>query len=150
MSFRKNSQEVDSAKAFMGKNVIVTDNHSWSTEEIVITSLERSKIEHQFKISKDPFQVRLNPMFHWTDDKIRCHVLTCMIALTALRLLELKLGDKYTSKTIMEEMHNLDCVLIWKSGAGKPELNLEEPNEFQAEVLKALSYEFKDGWALQN
>ena len=49
-------------------------------------------------------------MFHWTDGKIRCHLLTCMIALTALRLLVLKLNDKYTSKVIMEEMHSLDFV----------------------------------------
>ena len=29
-------------------------------------------------------------MFHWTDSKIRCHLLTCVIALTMKRLLELK------------------------------------------------------------
>jgi transposase len=150
MSIRRNTQEIDSAKALMGKNVIVTDNHAWSTEEIVTTSLDRSKIEHQFRISKDPFQVRLNPMFHWTDHKIRCHVMTCMFALTALRLLELKLGDKYTSRAIMEEMHSLDCVLSWQPGVRKPELILEEPTAFQTEVLEALGYVIEDGWVLQS
>ena len=73
-----------------------------------------------------------------------------MFALTALRLLELKLGDKYTSKKIIEEMHNFDCVLSWQPGARKPELTLEEPNAFQSEVLEALGYVIKDGWVLQN
>ncbi len=86
MSFRKDTQEVSSAKALMGKNMIVTDNCHWSTEEIVLASLDRYKSENQFKVSKDPFQVQVNPMFHWTDGKIRCHLLTCMMAMTALKL----------------------------------------------------------------
>jgi len=149
MSFRKNTQEVDSAKAMMGKNFIVTDNSHWSTEEIAMASLDRYKIEKQFRISKDPFQVRVNPMFHWTDGKIRCHLLTCMIAMTALRLLELKLGDKYTSRIIMEEMHALNCVLTWAQGAQKPVLGLEEPTSLQAEILRGIGYVIQDAWVLQ-
>lgn len=149
MSFRKNIQEVASAKALMGKNMIVTDNSHWSTEEIVLASLDRYKIENQFKVSKDPFQVRVNPMFHWTDGKIRCHLLTCMMAMTALRLLELKLGDKYTSKVIMEEMHDLDCILTWHKDTMKPELGLETPSEIQAEILKGMGYVIQDAWVLQ-
>ena len=149
MSFRKNTQEVASAKALMGKNMIVTDNSHWSTEDIVLASLDRYKIENQFKVSKDPFQVRVNPMFHWTDGKIRCHLLTCMMAMTALRLLELKLGDKYTSKVIMEEMHDLDCILTWHKDTMKPELGLETPSEIQAEILKGMGYVIQDAWVLQ-
>ena len=149
MSFRKNAQEVASAMALMGKNIIVTDNSHWITEEIVLASLDRYKIENQFRVSKDPFQVRVNPIFHWTDGKIRCHLLTCMIALTALRLLELKFDNKYTSKVIMEEMHDFDCVLTWHQGAKAPELGLETPNEFQTEILKGMGYVIQDAWVLQ-
>jgi len=149
MRFRKNHQEISIAKALMGKNLIVTDNSSWSTEDIVQTSLDRYKVEKCFRTSKDPFQVRVNPMFHWTDTKIRCHILTCIMALTALRLIELKLNDKYTSKVIMEEMHDLDCVLTWPKGARKPEVRLETPTELQTEILKAMGYVIKDAWVLQ-
>jgi hypothetical protein len=72
-----------------------------------------------------------------------------MIALTTLRLLELKLNDKYTSKVIMEEMHNLDCILTWPQGAKKPELSLENPNELQAEILRGLGSVIKEAWVLQ-
>ncbi|MCF8029329.1 MAG: IS1634 family transposase [Desulfohalobiaceae bacterium] len=149
MSFRRNSQEIKSAKATMGKNVIITDNSRWSTEQIVLSLLDRHKIERQFRVSKDPFQVRVNPMFHWTDHKILCHLLICMIALTALRLLELKLDDKYTSKVIMEEMHSFDCVLTWPEVAKKPELMLEEPTDLQAEILRGVGYVVQDAWVLQ-
>jgi hypothetical protein len=150
MSFRKNSQEVDSAIALMGKDLIVTDNSHWSTEDIVLASLDRYKVENQFRTRKNPYQVRVNPMSHWTDGKIRCHLLTCMIALTALRLLELKLGDKYTSKVIMEEMHDLDCVFTWYKDSKEPELGLETPSELQADILKDMGYVIKDAWALQS
>jgi hypothetical protein len=49
----------------MGKNIIVTDNHMWSTEAIVTASLDRSRIENQFRASKASCHVRVNPMFHW-------------------------------------------------------------------------------------
>ncbi len=64
-----------------GRNVIVTDNHDWSTEEIVQLSLDRSGVENEFRSSKASEHVRVNPMYHWTDGKIRCHILTCVIAL---------------------------------------------------------------------
>jgi transposase len=133
----------------MGKNLIVTDNSHWSLEEIVTASLDRYKIEQQFRASKNFFQVRVNPMFHWTDDKIRCHLLACMIAMTALRLLELKLNDKYTSNVVMEEMHKLASVLTWHQGTKKPELGLEEPTDLQIEILKGMGYVIQDSWVLQ-
>jgi transposase len=107
MSFRKDASEVGAIEAMMGKNIIVTDNNDWSTEEIVSASLDRYRIEQQFRVSKAACHVRINPMFHWTDDKIRCHLLTCVIALACLRLIEIKVGDKHTAKSIMEQMHEL-------------------------------------------
>jgi len=149
MSFRKDTAEIAAAKAMMGKNIIVTDNDHWSTEDIVIASLDRSRIERQFRVSKASCHVSVNPMFHWTDSKIRCHLLTCFIALACLRLLELKVGGAHSARTIMEEMHNLDCVLSWRNGAREPQLQIEEPNELQAQVLAAFGYHIKDGSVLQ-
>ena len=149
MSFRKDDSEVGAIEAMMGKNIIVTDNHDWSTEEIVSASLDRYRIEQQFRVSKSSCHVRINPMFHWTDDKIRCHLLTCIITLACLRLLEIKTGDKHTAKSIMEQMQELDCVLSWQRNATKPLVNIEDPTDLQAQVLAALGYQVKDGWVLQ-
>ena len=149
MSFRKDASEVGAIEAMMGKNIIVTDNHDWSTEEIVSASIDRYRIEQQFRVSKASCHVRINPMFHWTDDKIKCHLLTCVIALACLRLLEIKVGDKHTAKTIMEQMKELDCVLSWQRKAKKPVVYIEEPTEPQAQVLASLGYQVKDGSVLQ-
>lgn len=149
MSFCKEMSEIAAAQAVMGKNIIVTDNHDWSTDQIVMASLDRSRIEQQFRASKASYHVRVNPMYHWTDSKIRCHLLTCVIALAAIRVLELKVGGSHSAKTIMEEMHNLDCVLSWRNGAKKPETHIEEPSEVQAQVLATLGYQVKGGSVLQ-
>ena len=149
MSFRKNTSEIRSARALMGKNIIVTDNDHWTTEEIVVTSLNRSLIEQQFRVSKSHCHVSVNPMYHWTDSKIRCHMLTCVIALSCLRLLELKIGNNLGSKKIIEEMQNLDSVLIWYEDSKKPQIQIEEPNEIQTAILAALGYQVKNGSVLQ-
>ena len=149
MSFRKDPAEMSAHQAMMGKNVIVTDNHTWSTEAIVSASLDRSRIEKQFRASKASCHVRVNPMFHWTDGKIRCHLLTCVIALACLRLLELKVSGGHSAKTIMEEMHNLNRVLSWRRGARIAQEQIEEPTDLQAHILAQLGYQVKDGSVLQ-
>ncbi len=149
MSFRKDASEISAIEAMMGKNIIVTDNHDWSTEDIVSATLDRYRIEQQFRVSKADCHVRINPMFHWTDNKIRCHLLTCVIALVCLRLLELKLGDKHSAKSIVEQMKDLDCVLSWQRKATIPQVLIEDPTEFQTQVLASLGYQVKDGWVLQ-
>ncbi len=85
MSFRKDPYQVGKSEALFGRNVIVTDNHDWTTEEIVTHSLDRYRIEKQFRASKSAAHVDVSPFYHWTDGKIRCHLLCCVIALVALR-----------------------------------------------------------------
>lgn len=149
MTFRKNAVELSKKYALMGKNIIVTDNHNWTTDEIVSVSLDRYKVEENFRASKSPYLIAANPIRHWTDSKIRCHLLTCVIAITCLRLLEIELNDRYSAKTIIEEMQNWNCVLSWKPRSNKPSIRLEDPTTLQSEVLSALGYIMKDGWVLQ-
>ncbi len=149
MSFRRDYAEIEAAKAVVGKNLIVTDHHDWDTEAIVQASLDRYRIEQQFRVSKAPCHVRINPMFHWTDSKIRCHLLTCIIALSCLRLLELKVGGSETAKTLIEEMASLNSILSWQKGATQPSVQIEEPNDIQTKVLNALGYTINDGSVLQ-
>src|SRR3990170_2339526 len=57
MSFRKDPYQVGKSEALFGRNVIVTDNHDWTTEEIVRHSLDRYRIEKQFRASKSAAHV---------------------------------------------------------------------------------------------
>ena len=156
MSFSKDHYQVAKTDSLLGKNVIVTDNHDWTTEEIVQLSLDRYWVEQQFRASKSSDHVRVNPFFHWTDSKIRCQLLTCVIALTVLRLLELRVNgnaagaDRLSGRQILEEMSQLNSTWLWHAGKRKPERLLETPTETQAEVLRAFGRVIGKGGVLQD
>jgi len=144
MSFRKDQYRVDRKRAGFGRNIIVTDNVDWSTEDIVQASLDRWQVEDRFRQSKNDELVSGRPIRHWTDSKIRCHLFTCVAALTYLRRLELRLeehGIKATADSVMEELRHLHSVLsIEGDGRTKPRRRLEEPSARQEEFLAALGH----------
>jgi len=152
MSFRKDVYRVERKRETFGKNIIITDNMDWTTEEIIEASLDRWQVENQFRVSKDDDLVGMQPIRHWTDSKIRCHLLTCVIAMTYLRILEIRLqkgGLKRTAAEVMEEMRHLHSVLEIADGRRKPRRRLEDPTKSQAEVLSALGYRIGKGGVLQ-
>ena len=153
ISFRKDHYQVSKAEALFGKNVIVTDNHDWTTEEIVQLSLDRYGVEKLFRDSKSSDHVQVNPFYHWTDSKIRCQLLTCAIALTVLRLLEITINGegrkRYSGRQILEEMSHLNSTWLWYTGKRTPEQALDTPTKTQADVLKAFGWEIGPGGVLQ-
>ena len=152
MNFRKNSYAVKRKRIGFGRNIIITDNHQWSTADIVESSLDRWQVEDRFRQSKDDDLVGAQPVRHWTDSKIRCHLFTCIVAMTYLRLLELKLeasGIKKTADVVMNEMRHLHSVLSFTDGRYKPLRRLESPTEGQSEVLETLGYRIDRSGVLQ-
>jgi len=63
----------------LGRIVLVTDRDDWSTAEIIDAYHGQSNIEAVFAHLKDPMHIALRPQFHWTDQKLHVHVLTCII-----------------------------------------------------------------------
>lgn len=152
MEFRKNQYEAAKRQALFGKNMIVTDNSDWTTEDIVQASLDRFRVEDCFRASKDDDLIGVQPIRHFTDSKIRCHLFCCVAALTYLRILEKRLagaGVKRTATDVMEDLDHLHSVLSIAAGGRKPTRRLEEPTKTQAEVLKALGYQVDKRGVLQ-
>ena len=143
MSFLKDVYKISRKQAMFGKNIIITDNTDWTTREIVEASLARWQVEDRFRLSKNDDLVSTRPVRHWTDSKIRCHLFTCVAAMTYLRRLELKLasaGIIRTAEEVMDDMQHLHSVLTLNKGARKPIRRLETPTKTQAEVLSALGH----------
>ena len=152
MSFRKNAYLVERKLSMFGKNIIITDNMDWMTADIVQASLDRWQIEDRFRMSKDDELVGVCPMRHWTDSKIRCHLFTCVAAMTYLRRIELKLeaaGVKRTASDVMDDMQRLHQTLVMKRGSRTPERRIETPSKTQAEVLSAFGCFVDTGGVLQ-
>ena len=152
MSFRKDPYRVSRKQAMFGKNIIITDNTDWTTREIVEASLDRWQVEDRFRLSKNDDLVSTRPIRHWTDSKIRCHLFTCVAAMTYLRRLELRLsgaGVSRTAEDVMEDMQHLHSVLTLNKGSIKPIRRLETPTKTQSEVLSALGHRVDDSGVLQ-
>jgi len=147
-TFRKDYYRIGRHIERFGKNIIITDHTDWSTDEIVRASLDRYLVEEAFRQSKDEELVSVLPIRHWTDGKVRCHIFTCMAALTYLRILETLLGRAgipQTAATVMETMRKLHSCLCWYSGKSRPQRIIEEPTENQSAILKAFGYRIASG-----
>jgi transposase len=146
--FHKNHYRIGKHLERFGKNIIISNHLNWSTDEIVQASLDRYVVEDAFRQSKDDDLVSVQPLRHWTDSKIRCHILSCVIALAYLRLIEIRLQRAVVSMTAdnaMQHLHRLHSCLWWSSSAEKPKRTIEEPTETQAQILKAFGYEIVSG-----
>jgi transposase len=78
----------------LGKTILFTDNDDWTNEEIVLGYRSQHHIEDAFRQMKHPHYLGWQPMFHWTDSKIRTHAFTCVLALTLSSLLQRTLHQK--------------------------------------------------------
>jgi transposase len=152
MRFRKDYYRIGRYCDKFGKNILITDNMDWETGQIVQASLDRYMVEKSFRTSKDDDLVGMMPVRHWTDSKIRCHILTCIIALGYLRLIEIRMlraNIKMSAATVMSNMRRLDSCLVWKSKQKAPTRVIEEPTKLQEQILKAFGYAVKTGGVLQ-
>lgn len=131
-----------------GKNILITDQSGWTIDEIVQASLDRYIVENAFRQSKDDDLVSVLPIRHWTDSKIRCHILTCIVALTYLRIIEIKLnqaGVALTAQTAMEHMRKLHSCLCWTASKRSADRIIEDPTDSQAQILAVFGYKIGGG-----
>jgi transposase len=78
----------------LGKTILFTDNVDWTSEDIVLGYRSQHHIEDAFRQMKHPHYLGWQPMFHWTDSKIRVHGFICVLALTLSSLLQRTLHQK--------------------------------------------------------
>lgn len=71
----------------LGKTILFTDNDDWTDAQIVTGYRAQHHIESGFRQMKDPQCIALRPQRHWTDQKVRVHVFTCVLALMLVSLL---------------------------------------------------------------
>jgi transposase len=152
MTFRKNPEVWSKYTSRFGKNIIVSDRHDWSTEEIVQASLDRYIVEHSFRQTKDDDLVSALPIRHWTDGKIRCHFLTCVVALTYLGMIQNRLdkaGLRFSARTAVKCMRRLHSCLCFVNKQRSPRRIIEQPSPEQAQILKAFRHKLTPDGVLQ-
>lgn len=76
----------------LGKTLLFTNRNNWTNAEIVRAYRAQHHIEDAFREMKDPHHIALRPQYCWTDQKVRVHVFTCVIALMLVSLLRQQLS----------------------------------------------------------
>ena len=152
MTFRRNPKTFRTYTRRFGKNIIVTDQHDWSTDEIAQASLDRWMVEQSFRQTKDNDLVSALPIRHWTDSKIRCHFLTCVVALTYLGIIQNhldKAGLNLSASAAVTQMRRLHSCLCWINRKRKPARIIEQPSQIQARILKTFNHKVTKSGVLQ-
>jgi len=89
----KSAAFTELADTYLGKNIIMTDNHDWTTVDIILTYRSQYIIEDVFKEMKDRKTGTWWPMFHWTDQMIKVHGLYCSLSLLLRSLILRKVQE---------------------------------------------------------
>lgn len=107
-SYVFNQEKYERNLALDGYYCIVTNDLSLEPLDIIHHYHQLSKIEESFKVIKTDLEGR--PIYVWTDAHIDGHFLTCYLALTILRLIELRLQGKRTISQIIDALKNAKMI----------------------------------------
>lgn len=100
--------KVDKTKAaresrYDGKFLIETSDDTLSVEDVVFGYKQLYDVEHAFRSLKTTLKLR--PNYHSKDDRIRCHIFLCFLALLLIRVVENK--TEKTWSTVRDEMNRI-------------------------------------------
>ena len=78
-------------RTLLGKTLLFTDRDDWTDAKIVAGYRSQHHVESDFRRLKDPHHLAFRPTYHWTDQKLRVHAFTCVLALLLCNLLRKQL-----------------------------------------------------------
>ena len=103
-------EAIEKEAAYDGFYAVCTNLVDDSVEDILSVSEGRWKIEESFRIMKTDFESR--PVYVSREDRIRAHFLICYLALLIYRILEKKIGEKYTAKQLIQTLRDYNLLRI--------------------------------------
>ena len=86
-----------------GKFLIETSDDTLSVQEVVFGYKQLFDVEHAFRSLKTTLKLR--PNYHSKDDRIRCHIFLCFLALVLVRIVENKTGETWSK--VRDEMNRI-------------------------------------------
>ncbi|NCC65766.1 MAG: IS1634 family transposase, partial [Spirochaetia bacterium] len=108
----------------LGKTALFTDREDFSNNQIVNAYRSAWYVEASFRQMKDTEHLSVKPIFHWTDEKIRVHIFTCVLALRLCSLLQKELVDANIHISInkmLDEMAGIKRITTFFGDLAKPE-----------------------------
>jgi transposase len=110
-------------REILGKTVLFTDRDDFTNEEIVGAYRSAWNVEHAFRQMKNTNHLTVRPIFHWTDQKIRIHIFTCVLAYRLCCLLVKELSEKGIQVNIdqlIDEMSKIKKIVTFFGECERP------------------------------
>ena len=105
LTYRFDREAFDTlARDRLGRVVLITNRHDWSTADIIQAYHGQSHVEAVFGHLKDPVHLALRPQFHWTDQKLHVHVFTCVLGYLLARTVFLQAQQAHAPYASMESL----------------------------------------------
>jgi transposase len=107
-----------------GKRVLFSDHEDWSIAQLVAAYRSQWLVESDFRQMKDRDVVSFSPMFHLTEQKIRVHVLYCVLALLVALLMVREASNAGMHLSVRAPLSSLsgieETVLVYPSTGSRP------------------------------
>lgn len=103
-------ERVREEEALDGYYMLLTSEMETSDDKIIDIYRGLWRIEESFRVTKSDLEAR--PVYVWTKEHIEAHFLTCFVALTIARILEMKLDRKYSIGAILNSLSKAECSLL--------------------------------------
>lgn len=109
-SLELNTKLIEEEARYDGYYAILTNEFDKSDSEILDIYRGLWKIEETFKITKTGLEAR--PVYLKTTEHVKAHFLICFTALLIMRLMEYRIGRKYSVAAIIESLRKCECSLM--------------------------------------
>lgn len=114
----------------LGRRVMCTDRHSWSTGRIVHAFRGQWNVEELFRRAKKGGVVPWGPSHQWADASLRLHTFATVIGLTLVSLVRLALGTQKSARSMMKALAEMEATVlrVRTKGRGRRETVLIPPD----------------------
>jgi len=145
--------EVDAAKrrdlekTRLGRRVLCTDRHHWSTGRIVHAFRGQWNVEELFRRAKKGGVVPWGPSHQWADGSIRLHTFATVLGLMLVSLARIALAPDASARRMLESLAGIKATLVRTTtgGPGRRPTVMLAP-ELTAEQRRAVKAFELDKW----
>jgi len=96
----------------LGRRVLCTDRHLWSTGRIVQAFRGQWKVEELFRRAKKGGVVPWGPSYQWADGSLQLHTFATVLGLTLVSLARLALGTDASARAMMQSLAEIRATLV--------------------------------------
>lgn len=127
----------------LGRRVLCTDRHSWSTERIVEAFRGQWNVEELFRRAKKGGVVPWGPSYQWADGSLRLHTFATVLGLMLVSLARIALATRASAKGMMKSLAAIRATLVrtttGKAGRRPTTMIAPELNTLQRRAVRVFA-----------